>query len=203
MKTHLKQLLYGILTTSCFGLFCTSLTYAEEEYHWPPEDGDPVVTLLGPVYETGSETQAPLFKELEQAMTTIVENQQTYLPEFYQKRISGMNHQLFRPGYSNDEEWGSIKSLGSKAEDYDTERIAGILQSSENRKPGLEMVIRMQPNLNQNPASVTLEGYRLVLQPSGKGQAEWFRQVVNLTGREAGEEFQKAMVWLLAKPFTQ
>ena len=163
MKTHLKQLLYGILTISCFGLFCTSLTYAEEEYHWPPEDGDPVVTLLGPVYETGRETKVPLFKALEQAMTEIVKNQQTHLPEFYQQRIAGMNHQLFRPGYSNDEEWGSIKSLGSKAEDYDTERMAGILESSENRKPGLEMAIRMQPTIDPQPASVMLEGYRLSL----------------------------------------
>ena len=114
-----------------------------------------------------------------------------------------MNHQLFRPGYSNEEEWGSIKSLSSKAEDYDTERMAGILESSENRKPGLEMAVRMQPTIDPQPASVMLEGYRFVLQPSGKGQAEWFTQEVILTGREAGEEFRKALVWLLAKPFAQ
>jgi hypothetical protein len=201
MKTQIKQLLYGILATSCFGLSCTSSTWAAEEYHWPPKDGEPIVTLVGPVYETGSETKAPLFKALEEAMASIVENQQTHLPGFYQQRIAGMNHQLFRPGYSNEEEWGSIKSLSSKAEDYDTERMAGILESSENRKPGLEMAIRMQPISNQNPASVTLEGYRFVLQPGGKGQAEWFTQVVKLTGREVGEEFRNALVWLLAKPF--
>jgi len=137
MKIQIKKLLYGILATSCFGLFCTSLTYAEEEYHWPPEDGEPVVTLVGPVYETGSETKAPLFKALEQAMAAIVENQQTHLPESFQQRIGGLKHQLFRPGYSNDEEWGSIKSLSSKAEDYDKESMAGILESSEYRKPGL------------------------------------------------------------------
>ena len=131
MKTQIKQLLSGILATSCFGLSCTSLTLGPEEYRWPLKDGEPIVTLLGPVYETGRETRAPLFKALEQAITTIVGNQQTHLPEFYQQRIAGMNHQLFRPGYSNDEEWGSIKSLSNKAEDYDTERIAGILESSE------------------------------------------------------------------------
>ena len=203
MKTQIKQLLYGILATSCFSLSCTSLTWAAEEYQWPPKDGEPMVTLVGPVYETGSETKAPLFKALKQAMTAIVENQQTHLPEFYQQRIAGMNHQLFRPGYSNDEEWGSIKSLSSKAEDYDSERIAGILESSEYRKPGLEMAIRMQPLSNQNPDSVILEGYRFVLQPSGKGQAEWFTEEVKLTGREAGDAFRKALVWLLAKPFAQ
>jgi hypothetical protein len=201
MKTQIKQLLYGILATSCFGLSCTSLTWAVEEYHWPPKDGEPMVTLVGPVYETGSETQAPLFKALEQAMTAIVENQQTHLPEFYQKRIAGMNHQLFRPGYSNDEEWGSIKSLGSKADDYDTERIAGILESSENRKPGLEMAIRMQPTIETQPASVTLEGYRFVLKPSGKGQAEWFTQEVKLKGRSPDDAFQNALIWQLSKPF--
>ena len=201
MKTQFKLLLYGLLATSCFGLSCTSLTWAVEEYHWPPEDGEPIVTLVGPVYETGRETRGPLFKALEQAMTTIVEHQQTHLPEFYQQRIAGMNHQLFRPGYSNDEEWGSIKSLGSKAEDYDTERIAGILESSENRKPGLEMAIRMQPTIEKQPASVTLEGYRFVLKPSGKGQAEWFTEEVKLAGRESGDAFQKTLVWLLAKPF--
>ena len=201
METQIKQLLYGILAISCFGLSCTSLTWAAEEYQWPPKDGEPIVTLLGPVYETGSEAQVPLFKALEQAMIAIVENQQTHLPEFYQQRIAGMNHQLFRPGYSNDEEWGSIKSLSSKAEDYDSERIAGILESSEYRKPGLEMAIRMQPLSNQNPDSVNLEGYRFVLQPSGKGQAEWFTQVVKLKGRKAGEEFRNALIWQLSKPF--
>ena len=192
MKTQIKQLLYGILATSCFGLSCTSLTWAAEEYQWPLKDGEPTVTLLGPVYETGSETKALLFKALEQAMTEIVENQQTRLPEFYQQRIAGMNHQLFRPGYSNDEEWGSIKSLSSKAEDYDKESMAGILETSEYRKPGLEMAIRMQPTIDPQPASVMLEGYRFVLQPSGKGQAEWFTQVVKLKGRKAGEAFRNA-----------
>ncbi len=203
MKTQIKQLVYGILATSCFGLSCTSCTLGPKEYQWPPKEGQPIVTLLGPVYETRSETQVPLFKALEQAMTIIVENQQTHLPEFYQQRIAGMNHQLFRPGYSNEEEWGSIKNLSSKAEDYDKESMAGILESSENRKSGLEMAIRMQPTIDPQPASVTLEGYRFVLQPSGKGQAEWFTQEVKLTDREAGEEFRKALVWLLAKSFEQ
>ena len=201
MKTQIKQLLYGILATSCFGLSCTSLTWAAEEYEWPPKDGEPTVTLLGPVYETGRETQVPLFKALEQAMTEIVENQQTHLPGFYQQRIAGMNHQLFRPGYSNDEEWGSIKSLSSKAEDYDPESMAGILETSEYRKPGLEMAIRMQPTIDPQPASITLEGYRLILQPSGKGQAEWFTQVVKLKGRNPDDAFRNALIWELVKPF--
>ncbi len=201
MKTQIKQLLYGILATSCFSLSCTSLTWAAEEYEWPPKDGEPTVTLLGPVYETGRETQVPLFKALEQAMTAIVENQQTHLPEFYQQRIAGMNHQLFRPGYSNDEEWGSIKSLSSKAEDYDPESMAGILETSEYRKPGLEMSIRMQPTIDPQPASITLEGYRLILQPSGKGQAEWFTQVVKLKGRNPDDAFRNALIWELVKPF--
>ncbi|MDP6319955.1 MAG: hypothetical protein QF711_05385, partial [SAR324 cluster bacterium] len=183
MKTHLKQLLYGILVIICLIISCTSLTLATEEFRWPPRDGEHNITLLGPIYEAGRETKAPLFKALEQSMTAIVENQQTHLPEFYQQHISGMNHQLFRPGYTNDEEWGSIKSLSSKAEDYDTESMAGILESSEYRKPGLEMAIRMQPTSNQSPDSVTLEGYRFVLLPSGKGKAEWFTQEVKLKGR--------------------
>jgi hypothetical protein len=201
LKTQIKQLLYGILATSFFSLSCTSLTWAAEEFEWPPKDDEPIVTLLGPVYETGRETRAPLFKALEQAMTEIVENQQTHLPEFYQKRITGMNHQLFRPGYSNEEEWGSIKSLSSKAEDYDPESMAGILESSEYRKPGLEMGIRMQPTIDPQPASVTLEGYRFVLQPSGKGQAEWFTQEVKLKGRNPDDAFRNALIWELVKPF--
>ncbi|SVB23998.1 uncharacterized protein METZ01_LOCUS176852, partial [marine metagenome] len=107
----------------------------------------------------------------------------------------------FRPGYSNEEEWGSIKSLSSKAEDYDTERMAGILESSENRKHGLEMAIRMQPTIDPQPASVMLEGYRFVLQPSGKGQAEWFTQEVKLTGRKASAAFRNALIWELGRPF--
>jgi len=203
MKTQIKQLLYGILVIFCLPVPCTSLTLAAEEFQWPPKDGEHIITLLGPIYEAGRETKVPFFKALEQAMTAIVENQQTHLPEFYQQRLSGMNHQLFRPGYSNDEEWGSIKSLSSNAEDYDTESMAGILESSEYRNPGLEMAIRVQPISNQNPDSIILEGYRFVLKPSGKGHAEWFTEEVKLTGRETGDAFRKAIVWLLAKPFAQ
>jgi hypothetical protein len=46
-----------------------------------------------------------------------VENQQTHLPEFYQQRIAGLKHQLFRPCYSNEEEWGSIKSFSTRLSD--------------------------------------------------------------------------------------
>jgi len=192
-----------IFLSVCIYLIFNVQVFGKEDSQWPPKDGEHIITLLGPIYEAGRETKVPLFKALEQAMTAIVEKQQTHLPEFYQQRIAGMNHQLFRPGYSNDEEWGSIKSLSSKAEDYDSERIAGILESSEYRKPGLEMAIRMQPLSNQNPDSVNLEGYRFVLQPNGKGEAEWYTEEVKLKGREAGDAFRKAIVWLLAKPFAQ
>ena len=192
-----------IFLSVCIYLIFNVQVFGKEDSQWPPKDGEHIITLLGPIYEAGRETKVPLFKALEQAMTAIVEKQQTHLPEFYQQRIAGMNHQRFRPGYSNDEEWGSIKSLSSKAEDYDSERIAGILESSEYRKPGLEMAIRMQPLSNQNPDSVNLEGYRFVLQPSGKGEAEWYTEEVKLKGREAGDAFRKAIVWLLAKPFAQ
>ena len=113
----MKQLLYGILVNFCLLVPCTSLTLAAGEFQWPPKDGEHIITLLGPIYEAGRETKVPLFKALEQAMTAIVENQQTHLPEFYQQRIAGMNHQLFRPGYSNDEEWGSIKSFSTRLSD--------------------------------------------------------------------------------------
>ena len=192
-----------IFLSVCIYLIFNVQVFGKEDSQWPPKDGEHIITLLGPIYEAGRETKVPLFKALKQAMTAIEEKQQTHLPEFYQQRIAGMNHQRFRPGYSNDEEWGSIKSLSSKAEDYDSERIAGILESSEYRKPGLEMAIRMQPLSNQNPDSVNLEGYRFVLQPSGKGEAEWYTEEVKLKGREAGDAFRKAIVWLLAKPFAQ
>ena len=65
------------------------------------------------------------------------------------------------------------------------------------------MAIRMQPTIDPQPVSVMLEGYRFVLLPSGKGQAEWFTQEVKLKGRKAGEAFRNALVWLLAKPFAQ
>ncbi len=123
-----------IFLSVCIYLIFNVQVFGKEDSQWPPKDGEHIITLLGPIYEAGRETKVPLFKALEQAMTAIVEKQQTHLPEFYQQRIAGMNHQLFRPGYSNDEEWGSIKSLSSKAEDYDSERIAGILESSEYRK---------------------------------------------------------------------
>ena len=202
MNTQIKQIFYGILAIHLFFHSCTFLTLGPKEYQWPPKDGKPFITLLGPVYEAGSETKAPLFLELEQAITAIVKNQQTHLPEFYQQRISGMKHLLFRMGYSNDEEWGYIKTV-RQAGTYDPVRVASVLETSESRQPGLELAVRMQPVSEPNPTIVTLEGYRLILQSNHKGQVEWFTQEVKLTGRKAGEDFQKALVWLLAKPFAQ
>ena len=59
----------------------------------------------------------------------------------------------------------------------------------------------MQPSIEPQPASVTLEGYRFVLQPGGKGQVEWFTQVVKLKGRKADDVFRNALIWQLRKPF--
>ena len=95
MKAQNMKISYMFLSV-CLCLLFNAPVFGKEEYHWPPKDGEHVITLLGPVYEAGRETKVPLFKALEQAMTAIVENQQTHLPEFYQQRIAGMNHQLFR-----------------------------------------------------------------------------------------------------------
>ena len=190
------------MATNMFFLLNVSLVFGADKYNWPPIDGGPIVTLLGPIYETGSETKALPFKALEKAMTSLVERQPLFLPELYQTLISGLEHQLFRPGYSNDEEWGSIKNLGSQAKNYDPERIAGILATSEYRKPGLEMAIRMQPVSEKNPDTVTLEGYRFVFNPDGKGQAEWYTQEVKLRNRNTEDAFRKAINWLLVKPFS-
>jgi hypothetical protein len=64
------------------------------------------------------------------------------------------------------------------------------------------MAIRMQPTIDPQPASVMLKGYRFILQPGGKGQAEWFTQEVKLTGRKAGEAFRNALIGELSRPFT-
>ena len=134
MNNRMKFISFVILSTNMFLFLNAPLVFGIEKYNWPPKDGEQLITLVGPIYETGSETNAPLFKALEKAMTAIVKNQKLFLPEFYQEHISGMKHQLFRPGYSNDEEWVSIKSLSSKAKDYDPERRT-LLSCKAGKKP--------------------------------------------------------------------
>ena len=81
MKTQIKQLVYGILATSCFGLSCTSLTWAAEEYQWPPRENTPVLTLLGPVYETGLEQESKLTKILADSLKKLANSPECCLPE--------------------------------------------------------------------------------------------------------------------------
>jgi len=181
-------------------ILVVSCPLAAVEYQWPPRDGAPVVTLLGPVYEADLETGHPLFLILKDVLAQIAHDPEAHLPNLYLKRIQQVRHLLFQGGYSNDEEWGYIKTARQTGR-YDPVRAAIVLETSKFRQPGLELAVRMQPSTDPNPPSVTLEGYRLILHPSVKGQVEWFTQEVELTDGKAGAAFRKALGWLLVKPF--
>ena len=203
MKNLINQLLNVIISTGCICLYSVSMTWSAEDYLWPPQDGEQFITLVGPVYESGRETQAKLFQIFEQAMSSIAENKQRYLPKFFRNNISGIIHQHFQPSYSNYKHWESFKRA-SRNKEYDEDSLkAEIRQSIKYGTSGLKMAIRIKPTSTKNPSSVILEGYRFFYQTAEKEKAEWFTLEVKLTGRKTQEEFLQALIWLLTKSFKQ
>jgi len=172
---------------------------------WPPDEQGlletgPLVILLGPVYEAVWETEQPLHQELLAVLKRMGQKPKV-LPEFFHDRIGKLKHILFHPGYKNDEEWGAIKTLRQSGQE-DPERIAGILEVNPiNHPEGLELAMRLIPPETEHPTHVTLEGYRFIKQPSGKGEAEWYEIRVPLSGKSSEGALTEAITWLLLKPF--
>ena len=127
-----KQFIFGVTLSVLLGAF----SLRAQPLSWPPgkkgllEQG-PLVTLVGPVYESGLETEHPWHQALLETLRRLGRNPQL-LPNFYRGRIRGMRHFLFRPGYKNDEEWGSIKTLQQSGMD-DPERIAAAIEECYRR----------------------------------------------------------------------
>lgn len=195
-----KQLIFGLSLTLLLG----ADPLRAQPLSWPPgEQGlleqGPLVTLLGPVYESGLETEHQWHQALQRVLKRLGRDPKL-LPDLYRERIRELRHFLFRPGYKNDEEWGSIKTLRQSGVD-DPERIAGILEVNPNRPEGLELAVRLIPPDEERPNRVTLEGYRFIKQPSGKGEVEWYAVTVPLNWRSPEAGLKDAIVWLLLKPF--
>jgi len=181
---------------------CTSTGSFANEYTWPPRENAPVLTLLGPVYETGLELESKLTKILALSLKKLAESPECCLPESYIDALGGIQYLRFVTGYSNDEEWGSIKATAlQKDGTADPERVAGILENNPNREPGLELAVRLRYKTS-DLSTATLEGYRLILQPNGQGFAEWFEEKID-TSHAPSSQIMKALRRLLLKPLWQ
>jgi len=203
-----KKLVFGLTLSVSISFF----PLQAQTLSWPPDEKglleqSPLVTLLGPVYESDLEIKQPWHRTLLDTLGMLSKNPR-HLPDFYLGRIRELRHFLFHPGYKNDEEWGSIKTLlqgdvkDSKRKTVITERIAGILEVNINRPEGLELAIRVIPPDAKSPNRFTLEGYRFIKQPTGKGEVEWYNIRVPLSGRDPKNVMKDAIIWLLLKPFS-
>ena len=124
------------------------------------------------------------------------------LPESYIDALDGIQYLRFVTGYSNDEEWGSIKATPLQKDGIrDSQRVAGILENNEFREPGLELAVRLRYKTS-DLSTATLEGYRLILQPNGQAFADWFEELID-TSSSPSEQIMKALVRLLLKPLWQ
>lgn len=200
---QLKKLQYLTIILLCMipWMIGYSSSLLAVEYQWPPENEQPVVTLIGPFYEAETETREHLYNKLKQVMRQIEQNFLTILPQFYQDRIQKLQYMQFIYGYQDSEEWSSIKNQAKRGKYYNNEIIAGILQSNKLKKPGLELAIRVTPSRADKPDQITLEGYKYIRQPGGTGLAEWYTQHFSLKGRTIEKTMTDAIIWLLNKPF--
>ena len=181
---------------------CTPTGSFANEYTWPPRENAPVLTLLGPVYEAALELESKLTKILALSLKKLAESPECCLPESYIDALGGIQYLRFVTGYSNDEEWGSIKATAlQKDGTADPERVAGILENNPNREPGLELAVRLRYKTS-DLSTATLEGYRLILQPNGQGFAEWFEEKID-TSHAPSSQIMKALRRLLLKPLWQ
>ena len=184
------------------GFICTPAGSFANDYTWPPRENAPVLTLLGPVYETGLELESKLTKILADSLKKLANSPECCLPESYIDALGGTQYLRFVTGYSHDAEWGSIKSIAVQIDGTaDSERVAGILENNQYREPGLELAVRLRYKTRDN-STATLEGYRLILQPNGQAFADWYEEKID-TSIAPSEQIMKALVRLLLKPLWQ
>ncbi|HIN48719.1 MAG TPA: hypothetical protein EYM80_10990 [Deltaproteobacteria bacterium] len=184
------------------GFICTPAGSFANDYTWPPRENAPVLTLLGPVYETGLELESELTVILADSLKKLANSPECCLPESYIDALGGTQYLRFVTGYSHDAEWGSIKSIADQIDGTpDPERVAGILENNQYRKPGLELAVRLRYK-TRDLSKATLEGYRLILQPNGQAFAEWYEEEID-TSIAPSEQIMKALVRLLLKPLWQ
>jgi len=184
------------------GFICTPAGSFASDYTWPPRENAPVLTLLGPVYETGLELESELTIILADSLKKLANSPECCLPESYIDALGGTQYLRFVTGYSHDAEWGSIKSTAVQIDGTaDSERVAGILENNQYREPGLELAVRLRYK-TRDLSKATLEGYRLILQPNGQAFAEWYEEEID-TSIDPSEQIMKALVRLLLKPLWQ
>ena len=78
---------------------CTPTGSFANEYTWPPRENAPVLTLLGPVYETGLELESKLTKILALSLKKLAESPECCLPESYIDALGGIQYLRFVTGY--------------------------------------------------------------------------------------------------------
>ena len=114
------------------GFICTPAGSFANDYTWPPRENAPVLTLLGPVYETGLELESELTIILADSLKKLANSPECCLPESYIDALGGTQYLRFVTGYSHDAEWGSIKSTAVQIDGTaDSERVAGILENNQ------------------------------------------------------------------------
>ena len=59
-KIKAAKIFCKIVTMLAIGFICTPAGSFANDYTWPPRENAPVLTLLGPVYETGLELESEL-----------------------------------------------------------------------------------------------------------------------------------------------
>jgi len=201
-KIKAAKIFCKIVTMLAIGFICTPAGSFANDYTWPPRENAPVLTLLGPVYETGLELESELTIILADSLKKLANSPECCLPESYIDALGGTQYLRFVTGYSHDAEWGSIKSTAVQIDGtVDSERVAGILENNQYREPGLELAVRLRYKTRDN-STATLEGYRVILQPNGQAFAEWYEEEID-TSIAPSEQIMKALVRLLLKPLWQ
>ena len=184
------------------GFICFPTHSFGNDYTWPPRENAPLLTLIGPVYEAEIELESELTEILAESLKKLASSPECCLPESYIDALDGIQYLRFVTGYSNDEEWGSIKATPLQKDGIrDSQRVAGILENNEFREPGLELAVRLRYKTS-DLSTATLEGYRLILQPNGQAFADWFEELID-TSSSPSEQIMKALVRLLLKPLWQ
>ena len=102
------------------GFICTPAGSFANDYTWPPRENAPVLTLLGPVYETGLELESELTVILADSLKKLANSPECCLPESYIDALGGTQYLRFVTGYSHDAEWGSIKSIADHHRELST-----------------------------------------------------------------------------------
>ncbi len=167
---------------------------------WPPSAGEPLITLVGPIYQTSSGGNYRFPRMLKQAMSELVKNQSELIAQDTDGRlirVKQVDWLMENEGFLAA--WERIQTEAKyKDGSFNNLKVTAILRESAVHKDPYILGLHLVPPERKNPDALELVGYRLINVPDDDAEANMFRITVPIKDKVPKDELVAILLRLIA-----